>query len=88
LACAANFVCGAWQLPLHEKTDMEAEFACRVCGSPAVEYPLILIDEAMIRCRRCKADVGLLGEFRRNARARLSEARAAAGSLRKAVLHA
>jgi len=41
------------------------EFACDVCGSPAVTYPAVLEDDAPVVCARCEAPVATYGEFRR-----------------------
>jgi hypothetical protein len=44
------------------------EFMCEACGSPAVEYPAVLRDDAPMRCRRCKEIICTLDEFRRSVR--------------------
>jgi DNA-directed RNA polymerase subunit RPC12/RpoP len=44
---------------------MQLEFECLTCGSPGVEFPTILKDDAPIKCQRCKAVICSLGEFRR-----------------------
>jgi DNA-directed RNA polymerase subunit RPC12/RpoP len=42
------------------------DFACKVCGSPAIVYPDRLDDDAApVRCQRCNAIRCTLGEFRR-----------------------
>jgi DNA-directed RNA polymerase subunit RPC12/RpoP len=47
---------------------MEFEFKCPGCGSPAIEYPEILNDDADVRCLYCKSIICSLSEFRRAAR--------------------
>jgi hypothetical protein len=46
---------------------LAAEFACRACGSPAVVYPDRLIDDAPVRCQRCRTVLCTLREFRLSA---------------------
>jgi hypothetical protein len=43
------------------------EFACRVCGSPAVVYPDRLNDDAPVKCQRCRTVLCTLREFRLSA---------------------
>ena len=43
------------------------EFACRACGSPAVVYPDRLIDDAPVKCQRCRTVLCTLREFRLSA---------------------
>jgi hypothetical protein len=44
---------------------MQLEFKCLTCGSPAVEFPNILRDDALVKCQRSKVNICSLGEFRR-----------------------
>jgi hypothetical protein len=44
---------------------MPIEFRCLVCGSPAVEFPSILRNDAPVKCQRCRTVICSLGEFRR-----------------------
>jgi hypothetical protein len=55
-----------------QKWYMRLEFKCPSCGSPAVEYPNILRNDAPVKCQRCKAVICSLDEFRRQVSGRQS----------------
>jgi ribosomal protein S27E len=48
----------------HRRCEIETEFACRDCGSPAVVYPARLSDDAPVKCQRCGTVLCTLREFR------------------------
>lgn len=41
-----------------------SRFECSVCGSPSVLLPEPLSNEALVRCRECKRDLGTWRSFR------------------------
>jgi len=48
------------------------EFACRVCGSPAVVYPRVFENDEPVVCAGCAAFVSTYREFKERAERVLS----------------
>jgi len=48
------------------------EFACHVCGCPAVAYPKILQEDEAVTCAKCATFLGTYGEFKKRAERAMS----------------